>query len=161
MSIKKITFSDGSYLEYGEGKFDNWCVFLSRPNIPRYAPKDKEYFERLTRYAQKYDSQKVYNDFIEIYKKTTKEPSDKIFDRIKTIAQTYKTDATNVAIDFSIIYMGMVSEENKKNTKLGKRIKRLGVHQLLMEDLDYNEAANFSKGKNWKELDELCTSKGF
>ena len=54
-----------------------------------------------------------------------------------------------------------IAEENKEFTKLGKRIKRLGVHQVLKERMHYNEAANFSKGKKWKELNEICSSKGF
>ena len=38
---KPITkFADGSYLEYAQGKFDQWCVYLTRPNQPKYAPQD-------------------------------------------------------------------------------------------------------------------------
>lgn len=73
----------------------------------------------------------------------------------------YGEDSLNIAIDFTIIYMGMIAEENKEFTKLGKRIKRLGVHQVLKERMHYNEAANFSRGKKWKELNEICSSKGF
>jgi hypothetical protein len=59
------------------------------------------------------------------------------------------------------LYMGMVAEEAKTGTRLGKRIKRLGVHQVLLERLEPEMAANFSRGKPWYELAYLCQSKGF
>ena len=55
----------------------------------------------------------------------------------------------------------MVAEENKLNTKLGKRIKRLGIYQILIENSSPETAAVFSKGKKWKELDDLMKTKGF
>lgn len=57
--------------------------------------------------------------------------------------------------------MGMIAEENKENTQLGKQIKRLGVHQVLIEKMGCNEAANFSKGIRWRQIDAICSSKGF
>jgi hypothetical protein len=35
------------------------------------------------------------------------------------------------------------------------------MHQILIENMPINEAANFSKGKKWRELDEICKTKGF
>lgn len=40
------TFSDGSKLEYDKGAFDDWCVYLTRPSISKYAPKDFQYFHQ-------------------------------------------------------------------------------------------------------------------
>ena len=70
-------------------------------------------------------------------------------------------DLWNLILDFSIIYMGMVAEENKAFTKLGKRVKRLGVHQVLVDKLNYNDAASFSRGKKWYDISEECNQKGF
>jgi len=55
----------------------------------------------------------------------------------------------------------MVAEENKINTKLGKKIKRLGIHQILIEDINPNVAANFSKGMNWKKIETECKLRNF
>lgn len=154
-------FSDGSYLEFDSGSFDDWCVYLSRPNVPRYAPKDYQYFKRLHEYSLAHGAKKLYDDFVRIYDKTTKQCTDEVFSFIKEISKGYGTDEISVAIDFSIIYMGMVAEENKAFTKLGKRVKRLGVYQVLMDGMDYNIAANFSRGKKWRELDDICRTKGF
>lgn len=35
------------------------------------------------------------------------------------------------------------------------------MHQVLLENFDPELAANFSKGKKWKELDKLMKEKGF
>ena len=56
---------------------------------------------------------------------------------------------------------GMIAEENKVNMILKKRIKRLGVYQVLMDNFPPSEAANFSKGKGWRELDSIMKAKGF
>jgi hypothetical protein len=55
----------------------------------------------------------------------------------------------------------MVAEENKTNTKLGKKIKRLGVHQILIENMKPEIAANFSKGMKWQEISNECKIRGF
>jgi hypothetical protein len=154
-------FDDGSYLEYDRGRFDKWCVYLSRPNQPKYAPRDFQYFNRLQKYAITHGAQKVYDDFVSVYNKTTKEISDEIFADIKRLAKDYGADETSVAIDFSIMYMGMIAEEKKIGTKLGKRIKRLGVHQVLIEGMDYSEAAKYSIGMGWRDIDKECNNRGF
>lgn len=155
------TFQDGSTLDYDEGTFDEWCVYLTRPGIKRHAPKDKQYFERLVEYGAKYGNSQVYDDFVQIYNVTEKKFNESVFDLIDRLSEKYGNEAVNVAIDFSIIYMGMISEENKRNTKLGKRVKRLGVHQLLVEKFSYNEAADFSRGKKWTDIDIECKKRGF
>ena len=119
-------FKDGSILEYDKGAFDDWCVYLTRPNIMRYAPKDNQYFKRLTEYASNYGNNQVYNDFVQIYNVTTKSLEDSVFELIDKLSEKYGEKAIDIAIDFSIIYMGMVAEENKAYTKLGKKVKRLG-----------------------------------
>ena len=59
------------------------------------------------------------------------------------------------------IYAGMIAEERKAYTKLGKRVKRLGIHQVILEGMAPTRAANFSRGKAWREIAALCTERGF
>lgn len=154
-------FKDGSILEYDRGGFDDWCVYLTRPNMERNAPRDKQYFKRLTVYGAKYGNNQVYDDFVQIYNVTTNTLESSVFELIDKLSEKYGDEAIDVAIDFSIIYMGMVAEENKENTRLGKKIKRLGIHQVLMEGFPYDVAANFSRGKKWRELYVECKQRGF
>jgi hypothetical protein len=55
----------------------------------------------------------------------------------------------------------MIAEENKENTHLGKRIKRLGMHQLLVEQADPLIVANYSRGMSWRAIDADCKARGF
>jgi hypothetical protein len=81
---------------------------------------------------------------------------------IDSISLTYKiSDRLLIEKWFTVIYAGMVAEENKKFAVLKKRIKRLGMYQMLVENQDPKIAANFSKGKKWPELDLIMKSKGF
>ena len=161
MGQRVTTFSDGSFLEYDSGKFDNWCVYLTRPGRGRVAPRDFEYFARLKAYAAKYGKQLLYNDFVDIYTMTTKTLSSEVFSQIVKLSAKYGDDSLSVAIDFSIIYMGMIAEENKQNAILGKKVKRLGVYQVIMEDYEPAVAANFSRGKKWRVLADECRKRGF
>ena len=61
----------------------------------------------------------------------------------------------------SILYMAMIAEEKKEYTRLGKRIKRLGIHKLLLEDSSVKDAANFMRGMNWRQIAKLCEDRGF
>lgn len=148
-------------IEFDTGAFDNWCVYLTRHGQRRYAPRDNEYFLRLKQLGCIHGHQKVYADFIKFYSLTNKQIALPVLTLITELANTYFTDAEEIDIWFTVIYSGMVAEENKANTVLGKRIKRLGMHQVLIENMEPNNAATFSKGKKWMELDTFMKQRGF
>lgn len=157
--IKK--FSDNSVLEYDQGRFDKWCIYLTRPNIPKYAPQDYQYFRQLHFYGKKYGFVTLYKDYVEIYNLTSKTIAPTILNKITELSIKYGEDQIEIDIVFTILYAGMVAEENKTNTKLGKRVKRLGVYQVLIEGINEGIAANFSRGKKWTEIAEECRKRGF
>lgn len=157
--IKKI--NNQAIVEYDKGRFDDWCVYLTKGNGSRYAPVDKEYFKALWEFSLVYGTQRIYDDYVRVYDLTDKSINPKVLDLITQIASTYDKDSEEIDIWFTVIYAGMVAEENKAFTILKKRIKRLGMHQVLIEKLDSNYAANFSKGKKWRELDVIMSEKGF
>lgn len=176
-----VTFSDGSFLEFAQGKFDNWCIYLTRPGKNRYAPRDAIYFAELFQYGNKHGAKRIYDDFISIYDLSDRELKDDVFNHIHDISQKFGEDSLEIEILYSILYMGMVAENNKKCTVLKKRVKRLGVHQMLVDGMPPQEAANFSRkdfwkksphkmaiwnamGNNipfWKVLDRECDLRGF
>lgn len=154
------TFKDGSILEYDRGRIDNWCVYLKRPDMTRYAPSDINYFKKLRNLGDRYGTIQVYEDFVDIYNKTHKNIEEYVLSHITDISLKYN-HSLDVDILLTTLYAAMVAEENKAFTKLGKRIKRLGIHQLLIEDMDANKVANFSRGMAWHEIDKLCKQFGF
>ncbi len=155
------TFSDGSFLEFDTGKFDAWCVYLTRPNQERYAPRDEIYFYDLLQFGNKHGARIIYDDFISIYDKAQLDLEQTVFEHIHSISQKYGEDALDIEIIYAILYMGMVAENNKKNAILKKRVKRLGIHQVLIDGYTPNKAANYSKGKKWRDLDSDCRARGF
>lgn len=182
MPLQQIQiFTDGSVLEMGQGRFDPYCVFLTRPNQARHKPRDVEYFNRLLQYAQKYGNGQIYEDFISIYDKVHNNVDQNVLDYILILCQKYSDDAIDISIDYSILYLGMIAEELKENAILGKRVKRLGVHQVLIDGVSPAAAANFSKKSTWENdpillqrwhsmghdlkfwqvLDRICRDKGF
>lgn len=154
-------FNNGSFLKYGIGSFDEWCVyFVTAENISK-PPKDKEYFTFLKSMARNFDKNKIYSDFVLIYDQTKDFVDEKVLELITNISSFYYDNSLEVDIVFSILYLAMIAEEKKKFTKLGKRIKRLGIYTLLIEDKDVEYSANFMKGKKWQEIDCLCKLRGF
>jgi uncharacterized protein DUF7004 len=153
--------SDGSIVEFDRGGFDDWCVYLKKLNQNRFAPLDKHYFADLKQLGSIHTTTKIYNDFVKIYDLTTTSIDPAVTDMIYRISQNYGNDALLVETWFTVIYAGMIAEENKVNMILKKRIKRLGVYQVLIEGFAPSEAANFSKGKKWRELDSIMKVKGF
>jgi hypothetical protein len=154
-------FSNGGLLEFDTGNFDNWCVFVIKPTGERFAPTDIHYFSRIIKLAEKYGHQKIYDDFVVIFNRTTKKIDPVIFKLILALSKYYNEDSVEIEIWFNVLYAGMIAEENKQHAILKKRIKRLGMHQILIDNLEPEYAANFSKGKKWRELDKLMKLKGF
>lgn len=155
-------YKDGTFLEYDEGKFDKWCVYYTNEKGYKSAPKDIDYFKDLYDFSQKYSYKRLYDDYVKIYDNTSKEINKDILEYIEQISEQYELgDRKTIDKMFTILYMGMIAEENKVNTKLGKRIKRLGIHALLIENKSIQESATFMNGKKWYELDKLCKERGF
>jgi len=153
--------TDGSKISFGRGKFDSWCIYVERvtePDEKYFFPLGSWYFEEVARI----DAQQpgIYEDFVKIYDLTTKESNPEAIALIKELAAKYE-ERDLVELIYSILYAGMIAEENKYMTKLGKRIKRLGMYQTLVEKIDPNIAAHFSRGMKWTEIDEHCKARGF
>jgi predicted RND superfamily exporter protein len=161
MSRRINNFSNGGFIEFDSGCFDGWCVFVTKPGTRRFAPTDVQYFTRIKEISEKFGPQKVYDDFVVIYNRTTKNIDPKVFVLILTLSRFYDDNSAEIELWFNVLYAGMIAEENKENAILKKRIKRLGVHQVLIDGISPEKAAVFSKGKKWKELDEIMRSKGF
>ena len=90
---------------------------------------------------------RIYQDYVKVYDLEGKAVDKCCFSlRFSDIASFYGNDALELDKIFSILYMAMIAEERKAYTKLGKRIKRLGVHKLLIEGETVQQAANFMRG---------------
>jgi len=154
-------FENGALLEYDRGSFDDWCVYLTQPDGQRKPPRDVDYFAQLKVLAATYGAQRIYDDYVKVYNLTGKCLEAQKLSEISRIAASYGSDALQVDIIFSILYMAMIAEEQKEHTRLGKRIKRLGIHKLLLENSTVDDAANFMRGMGWKEISALCNARGF
>ena len=161
MPKKLNTFPNGGFIEFDTGSFDEWCVYVTKPNGERFAPSDIQYFSRLKKLGEKYERQKIYDDFVVIFNRTTAETDPDIFKLISFLSRNYKEDQLEIEIWFNVLYAGMVAEENKEKAILKKRIKRLGIHQVLIDEMAPEVAAGFSKGVKWQQLDRLMEAKGF
>ena len=154
-------FTDNSILEYDRGKFDDWCVYYTDTSGRRRPPRDYDYFGELKSFARKYGNENIYNDYVCVYNLTEKSVNEKVLAYISEITKKYHEDALRLDVLMSILYMGMIAEERKINTRLGKRIKRLGMHKLLIEGETISSSANFMRGMNWREIDRMCRERNF
>jgi len=153
-------FNSRLSLVFDQGAFDSWCVYFRTP-LKMYAPSDLHYFKRLQKLGLKYGPQRVYSDFVFLFEKTHSTVELTVLEHIPRLAKKYTRNKTEMDLWFTVLYAGMVAEENKSGAKLKKRIKRLGMYQLLMENQTPEFASSFSKGKNWKALDSIMKTAGF
>ncbi|MFN0032534.1 MAG: DUF7004 family protein [Flavobacteriales bacterium] len=148
-------------IEFDRGRIDDWCVYLTLQGQRRYAPKDSEYFSRLFELGSTYSHDHIYTDFVRIYEVTDAYINAQVIQLISALAAAYGIDAEEMEVLLTILYAGMIAEENKEKAILKKRIKRLGMHQVLIEKMPAMEAASFSRNKKHTELDALMKKKGF
>lgn len=167
MKIKNSEFfiDDTISIKFDKGKFDNFCVYITNYEnkipIKKIAPKDKEYFEDLLNLKKNY-GKIIYDLFVKIYQKSNKELNLSLAKKIIYFCDKHFITGNKLSKKtFLVLYYSMVAEENKSNTKLGKKIKRLGVHQILIENQNPSFAANYSKGMKWHEIEKECKNRGF
>ena len=154
--------SGGSEVFYDQGTFDSWCVYVQRKGEKRYAPKDTEYFSFLLDYsAQSGNPKAVYVAFCKIYKIAAKQISPHAGELIREVASDFGDRAEEAELHLAVMYAAMIAEENKAFTRLGKKVKRLGVYQVLKGILSPAEAANWSRGKPWRVIAGECEKIGF
>ena len=164
------SFPGSTSISFTEGKFDRWCV-QERVFFWTRRPTDTDCFTRLLDLAQRYGRDKVMADFTAVYDAMGVRPpqgdllpSDSVLDLITRLSGAYAAapgDSVRADRLFTTLYLTMIAEENKARAVLGKRIKRLGVHLVLMEGRTPAEAAAFPVGKKAAELSALCKSYGF
>lgn len=152
---------DGNTVKFDRGNFDSYCVYLREPTGVRRAPIDGEYFPEIHALGLVYSPDKVYGDFVSLYDLTTEELDVQVLRHIDRAAAQYQNDTQRVVRLFTILYMAMIAEEKRANTRLGKRIKRLGVHELLVMGRSTSDAANFMRGMGWRAIDAMCQERGF
>lgn len=153
-------FPDGSRVEFDFGSFDEWCVFVTRPPGPRQAPRDTDYFAELKILHGRFP--RLQDDFVKVFERTGRAVDATVLEHITEIAALYPAaEQQQVDVLLTTLYAAMIAEENREHAPLGKRIKRLGVHQVLIEAMPVEMAANFSRGKPWRELAAECERRGF
>lgn len=159
-----ITRFDNASVIFDQGSFDEWCVYIVDGN-ERFAPTDSWYFSILLEFSKDRDAGAIYTDFVKIYEQTTEAVAEDVLMLIHDISTQY-ADPARARIIFTTLYYGMIAEENKKNDKgeklpLRRRIKRLGVYMVLMEGIQPQVAANYSRGLGADYLDKVCFYRGF
>ncbi len=75
----------------------------------------------------------------------------------QSIDKHYEEDTTHWWV---IFYMTMVAECKKKNSILKKRIKHLGVYNILFDEYEVDYVVKYMRGKRWRELDKLMKERG-
>ncbi len=162
MSETIKTFANNTSVEFDNGRIDRWCVYHRKSRSLRIAVTDLQIFSQLDKLATKLnDPLGLYLDFIKIYQLTSAKVNNKILDRITKMSKKYDDSGDKFDYLMTILYLGMIAEENKKKARVKKRIKRLGVHQILIEDRSPSFAANFSRGKIADIIKLECKLRGF
>lgn len=149
---------------FEKGSFDDFCVYVVKKGHKNNPPKDVDYFSFFKKLDSDYKELGVYDSFIKVYENTGKSIQQEtlsIIDRIVLNSGLDEGNKKKYEGYLVVIYMAMIAEENKANTRLGKRIKRLGMHNLLIDDMTADVSANISKGKTWRELDVKMRDRGF
>lgn len=166
-------YNDGSYYTYSHGNKDDWyLLYYDNKNIS-HKLYDKDYFNQIKSYANKYDSEVVFKDFEKVYDMVSSlatkynghpEPSLTDLNTIKDITTKYGQDCLPVEKLFGLLYLAMISEwyyvtRSGYPSILKHSVKKLGVYQVIFENKDGSYAANFSKNKNAKELQDIMREK--
>jgi hypothetical protein len=154
MNVNKLyDFQDGSYLAFDQGNFDNFRVsFYTREDKYINSPTDVELLTFL----------KSLNDDELTWKRVTF-LAKYIHEKTNITELNFLERITNLQEQKYYYYLAaaMIAEERKDFAILKKRVKLLGIHQVIIQDMQPREAANWSKGKRWRDIEKECIKHGF
>jgi len=148
-------------LSFDHGRIDEYRVRVDHPDGFTHYPRDEMYFTMLRDQVDNpFNKHRIYGDFVKIYDMTGEMVEDTTLDLINSIAEEYPNPELMQFL-FTILYLTMIAEENRQGTKLGRRIKRLGVRQVLIENRTPCDAACYSRGMIADDIVAECRKRGF
>lgn len=163
VTVKEMTGTKtdfiGSFVEYSVVDFDF------------DAPEDIDYMQDVRDLAAKYGRDRVWKSFLELYESIpqvrgvnlTRAMTEKVIE----IASQYPEEE-NLRKTLDCLLCAMIAENNrlriygsKYDTKLGKKIKALGVYQAIYEtNMTIRQVADYSKFRNWRWISHECAKRG-
>ena len=148
MSFNQLIF-------FGKGRIDDWGAWMAVPTQEGYycaLPSDKYYFGIVDSMVKIYGQYPVFLDFVRIFVLAGKTIDPKVVNEIRQMATRY-SDNENWALNMMLhVYYGMVAEENKENTKIGKQIKMLGLYDIIFNGKSVEDAACCNIGRDWGSI---------
>lgn len=154
---------DKRFIMFGTGKFDDFCAWFGRfdaslgdQTIMCGKPLDVHYFDVVRFLGEQYGIWKVYQDILHFYEHTGKIVDDRVINEILNISLSYGNNVDFAYNAFMQIYYGMIAEENKENTRLGKLIKMNGLYRVLMERVPVDIAATECCGQSYVDIANEC-----
>lgn len=152
MQILKM-FRDNMLLAYDRGSFDEFRVsFYDNKLKYRSSPNDAQFFTFFVKLAS---ADIVWQNIVTLASQIDKHTE---FSQIPLPNITGSLEEEKV---FSALAAAMMAEERKAKSKLGKRVKLLGCHQVLLQGISPRVAAKWSRGRKWKEIAVECEKWGF
>jgi hypothetical protein len=126
----------------------------------RKSPGYMENLRQLQIFAAQYSPERIYRDFVKIYDVTEYNISSDTLALIAEASESYGDNGGDISYLFTMIYFAMLSEQRRRDTKLGKRVIRLAVYQALFDTLNSEEVTYYPPRKWWL-IDAQCSQMGF
>lgn len=155
-----IPFQDSTFLAYTRGQFDNWRVtFMTKEGKAMESPRDTYFFDYyLSLATPQVSTKKIFNALKHLSRHIRKDsPTEFEYLREEVVSvanQLLIPSEHHLRFEKATMSLlaAMLSEEKKKFTKLGKKLKILGLYQVLVQGMAPEKAANWSRGKAWKDI---------
>lgn len=156
------SFADNSSYEYVFGSFDAWCVEYYKGGKKQKRITDTTSFKALLRYGKHVGYENMYKDFVEVYDMVyVGTDLNEVTRRIELISEKYGVYQLKMNKLLHFLFMCMVAEEMKEDAVVGKKMKRLGVHRVLIEGIDPEIAARETDHIWSKKILYWCEKRGF
>lgn len=135
------------------------------------APEDVDYMQDIRDLASKYGQDRVWASFMELYncipQKRGVGITRAMTQKVIEIASQYPGEP-DLRLTLDCLLCAMIAENNRLrkygsqfDTKLGKKIKALGVYQAIYEtDMSIRQVADYSKNRGWRWISEECRRRG-
>ena len=146
--------------------------YESTPELYSFdAPEDTDYMQDVRNLAFKYGQDRVWNSFLTLYESIPQQRGIKIkrsmTETVKEIAAGYPEEA-KLRFTLDCLLCAMIAENNrlrkygsKYDTRLGKKVKALGVYQAIYETgMSIRQVADYSKYKGWRWISAECRKRG-
>jgi hypothetical protein len=155
-------FSNGAFLEYARsGDVPNFQIYYVDFKGQRRRASREEALSRLVSFSESHDRLDLYHRYSRLYELSSHDIESEVLKQIDLWAKDYAMGDLSFQCLYSFLYAELVLMSGEISGLSERRLQRLAIHHVLIEERPVSYACRFSTKVSRDRVIAECVLRGF